>query len=88
MRADPQIAQKLSELNKAEQKFRQFDMVKLEKDFDKELNVQIQRLAEEFNEHRQIVEQRMDSNRQQNEMTEGYRKETVQTRHEKLEQYQ
>lgn len=46
----------MKELEKAEQKFRQFDMKKLESDFDRELNANIHRLANEFNEHRGDVE--------------------------------
>ena len=47
-RADPEVAEKLVELDKAARRYMNFDMGKLQKEFNGELETQVSKVKQEF----------------------------------------
>jgi len=83
VRNDPDIQQKLAELDRVQADFRQFDMNRMQSDMNKELEGQISKMRQEYKTHEQQVRQQLQECDSLNKNSDALKKESVQTRSKK-----
>lgn len=83
LRSDPEVSQKLSELEASARFYMAFDMTRLQLDMNKELEGQIQRMNKEFGEHHQEVSGKLERCEQLNQQSGVLKGDAVSMRGEK-----
>ena len=83
VRQDPEIVEKLEELDNSTRQYMQFDMNRFQADMNKELEGYISRLNSDFKEHQANVSAKLDKCEQANEQSYKLKDSMVQWRYQK-----